>query len=147
MISDTHVTALDDIPKAIANTLAGVDLIVHAGDFTEMAVLDGLRRLGEVRAVCGNMDSYALRQALPGRDVFDVGGKKIGLVHGAGERQGIAERIRNLFEDVDVIIYGHSHEPMVRTIRGSLLFNPGSARRSFGVLTIGEDVKAEIVEV
>lgn len=147
IISDTHVTTFDEIPAPIVTALGGVDLIVHAGDFTKRAVLEGLRRLGEVKAVCGNMDSDELRGMLPHKELFVVNGKKIGLTHGSGGPWGIAGRVREMFSDVDVIIYGHSHEPNNQFIRGSLLLNPGRARDSFGLLTINDDIKAEIIRV
>ena len=147
VISDTHAKTIDDIPAKVVNALTGVDLIVHVGDFTEKAVLDGLLTLGEVKAVCGNMDSSELRQILPQKELFVVCGKKIGLVHGSGGPLGIASRVREMFCDADVIIYGHSHQSYNQYIRGSLLFNPGQARNSFGLLTIEDGIKAEIIRI
>jgi len=147
IISDTHIKTFDEIPAPIVTALAGVDLVVHAGDFTERAVLEGLGRLGEVKAVYGNMDSDELKGMLPHKELFVVNGKKIGLTHGSGGPWGIASRVREMFSDVNVIIYGHSHEPNNQFIRGSLLLNPGRARDSFGLLTINDDIKAEIIRV
>jgi len=67
-------------------------------------------------------------------------------VHGSGGPSGIAERIRELFTDADVIIFGHSHVPCNRYIHGALLFNPGQARNSFGLITIDASIKAEILK-
>jgi putative phosphoesterase len=147
VLSDTHVRSFDEIPTPIIKALAGVDLIVHAGDFTERAVLDGLRTLGEVRAVCGNMDSAELKEILPQKELFVISGKKIGLVHGSGGPWGIGDRVRGLFGEADIIIYGHSHQPDNQYVQGSLLFNPGRASDSFGLLTIDDDIKAEIIRV
>jgi putative phosphoesterase len=147
VISDTHASTLDDIPKPILTALAGVDLIVHAGDFTERAVLEGLKTLGEVKAVRGNMDSAEIKALLPEQDLFTIHGKRVGLVHGSGGPWGIADRIREMFSDTDLIIYGHSHEAANRVIQGSLLFNPGRARESYGLLTIDEEIKGEIVRI
>ena len=91
VISDTHARLLSEVPSAIVNALATVDLIVHAGDFTEKAVLDGLTAIGQVKAVSGNMDSQELKKALPRAELFVIGKKKIGLVHGSGGPSGIAE--------------------------------------------------------
>jgi hypothetical protein len=110
-------------------------------------VLDGLKALGEVKAVCGNMDSVELKRILPEKELFVVGGRKIGLVHGSGAPWGIAGRIRQLFEEADVIIFGHSHEPCHLYLQGSLMFNPGRARDSFGLLTIDDEIKAEIIRL
>lgn len=147
VISDTHARTLGEIRPSILTALAETDLIVHAGDFTQMAVLEGLKALGEVKAVYGNMDSGELRSLLPLKELFVVNGKNIGLIHGWGGPWGIADRVREKFGDVDVIIYGHSHESFNQLVRGSLLFNPGVARSSFGLLTIGEEIKAEIIRI
>ena len=45
VLSDTHFDSLGQIPSPILKALSEVDLIVHAGDFTETAVLEGLRML------------------------------------------------------------------------------------------------------
>jgi putative phosphoesterase len=147
VISDTHVRTLSEIPTPILAALAKADLIVHAGDFTERAVLEGLRTLGKVKAVSGNMDASELKEMLPGKELFVVNGRRIGLTHGSGAPWGIANRIRDMFPEADVIIYGHSHKAGKQFIRGSLLFNPGRARDSFGLLEIGDETKAEIVTV
>ena len=145
IISDTHVSTIEEIPAAIIKALAGVDLIVHAGDFTHKAVFDGLQALGKVIAVRGNMDSSELKRILPEEDVFEVNGKKIGLTHGSGAPWRIAERVKRQFIGVDIIIFGHSHEPCNCYIQGVLLFNPGQARNSFGLLTIDDRTSAQIL--
>ncbi len=145
IISDTHAKTIDEIPVAIRKALADVDIIVHAGDFTQKAVLDGLRATGQVKAVFGNMDSTELKSSLPESDVFEVGGRKIGLTHGSGAPWGIAERVRQRFSGVDIIIFGHSHEPCNRYIQGILLVNPGRAKNSFGLLTIDDGTRVEIL--
>ena len=147
IISDTHVGTIDEIPAAVRKALANVDIIIHAGDFTQKAVLDGLRAIGQVKAVRGNVDSTEVKGNLPERDVFEVGGKKIGLIHGSGAPWGITKRVKNQFSGVDIIIFGHSHEPHNRYIRGVLLVNPGQAKNSFGLLTIEDGIKADILRV
>jgi putative phosphoesterase len=147
VISDTHVKTFDELPAPIITALAGVDLIVHAGDFTERPVLEGLKRLGVMKAVCGNMDSAELKRTLPQKELFIANGKKIGLIHGWGAPWGIADRVREMFSDVAIIIFGHSHQTCNQYIGGSLLFNPGRASDSFGLLTIDDEVRAEIIEV
>ena len=147
VISDTHAMTVDELPLAILQVLAEVDLIVHAGDFTHRAVLDGLRATGEVRAVCGNMDSDELRGALPKQDQFVLEGKTVGLVHGWGPPWGIADRVRRLFAGADIIIFGHSHVPWNEFVEETLLLNPGSGRHSYALLTIDEKVRAELIRV
>jgi hypothetical protein len=145
VLTDTHVGSINELPGPMVKALAEMDLIVHAGDFTETAVLEGLRALKEVKAVCGNMDSRAIKMILPRKELFVVAGKRIGLVHGWGTPFGIAGRVRGEFDDVDVIVFGHSHSSCNERLRGALMFNPGRCRDSYGLLTIAEDIKAEIV--
>ena len=155
VISDTHVRAIDELPDSLLTTLADVDLIIHAGDFTEKAVLDGLTNLGEVKAVLGNMDSAELRMILPKHDLFTVRGKRIGLIHGWGMPWGLAESVKDLFPDADIIIFGHSHNPVNEEKDGILFFNPGSATDkvfsrycSFGIIEIEEgNIRAEIIRL
>jgi len=147
VLSDTHADSFAEIPDRIITTLAEVDMIIHAGDFTSKAVLDGLRQLGEVRAVWGNMDSIELKRLLPETEFLMVGGKGIGITHGSGDPFGIKNRVSKMFNDVDIIIYGHSHQPHNEIIGGTLFLNPGRARNSFGILTIDKDVKGEIVRL
>jgi len=151
IISDTHVKTVNELPATIVTALAGVDLIVHAGDFTERPVLEGLRRLGTVKAVCGNMDSSELKRTLPQKELFVVGRKKVGLIHGWGGPWGIANRVREMFSDVDIIIFGHTHKPQKITQNNILLFNPGQGYSalgtpaSFGILTIqGDEIRTKI---
>jgi len=147
VVSDTHVTSFVEVPDRILVALAEVDLIIHAGDFVTKDVFDGLKRLGEVKAVWGNMDSNELKRILPEKELLLIEEKRIGITHGSGGPYGIEDRVSRMFKDVDVIIYGHSHQPRNEIKEGVLFFNPGRARNSFGILTIGKEVKGEIVNL
>ncbi len=139
VISDTHAGRLGDLPGDLVEAVKAADLVVHAGDFTANAVLDELETLRPVHAVAGNMDSAALKARLPERTTFVAEGKRIGLIHGWGSPAGIADRVRAQFQDVDIIIFGHSHALHVSENRGVVMFNPGPARDSFGLLRVSED--------
>ncbi len=147
VLSDTHIHLAEEIPQGIVRVLSNVDLIVHAGDFVGSQVLERLKQLGEVKAVHGNVDSMKLRGLLPEKELLVAGGKKIGITHGWGGPEGIERRVRGLFNDVDIIIYGHSHRAKIERIGDVLFFNPGPGYQSFGILTIEEDVKGEIVKL
>jgi len=146
-ISDTHAASLAEVPDRILRTLAEVDLIIHTGDFVSRDVLDGLKQLGEVKAVQGNMDSEELKRILPEKEILEIEGKRIGLIHGWGSPYGLDERVGEMFDNVDIIVYGHSHNPQNEVKNGILFFNPGRAKNSFGILTIGKDVRGEIVNL
>ena len=147
VVSDTHATSLDQLPDGILTALAEVDLIIHTGDFVTKDVLDGLKRLGEVKAVRGNMDSEELKRILPERELLIIEGKRIGITHGSGAPYGVDDRVGKMFENVDIIVYGHSHYAQNEVKGGILFFNPGQARNSFGVLTIGEEVRGEVISL
>lgn len=139
--------SIRELPEKVLKALSGVDLIVHAGDMVVKNVLDELKGLKETKAVQGNMDSFEIRELLPETEVLSIGGRKIGLVHGSGSPYGIEQQVRERFDDVDVIIYGHSHIVQNKVIDGVLFFNPGPGKYSFGILTIDDKIRGEIVEV
>jgi putative phosphoesterase len=147
VISDTHATSFDQLPDQISRTLAEVDLIIHTGDFVARDVLDGLKRLGEVKAVAGNMDSEELKRILPEKETLVIEGKRVGIIHGWGSPYGIDDRVGGMFDDVDIIVYGHSHYSQNELKKGILFFNPGQAKNSFGILTIGQEVRGEIINL
>ena len=147
VVSDTHATSFADVPDRILIALAEVDLIIHAGDFVARDVLDGLKRLGEIKAVQGNMDSDELKRILPEKELLLIEGKRIGIIHGWGSPYGIDDRVGKMFEDVDVIVYGHSHYSQNEIKKDILFFNPGQARNSFGILTVGEQIRGEIINL
>jgi len=147
VLADTHVNRLEHLPKKIIDALSTVDLIIHAGDFTDVQVLEELRRLREVKAVHGNMDSTELKTVLPVKEIVEIENKRIGITHGSGSPWGIEERVRKMFESdrIDIIIYGHSHRSQNKVIDDILFFNPGKATDSFGILTIDGEAKAETI--
>jgi putative phosphoesterase len=70
VLADTHVNRLEHLPKKIIDTISTVDLIIHAGDFTDVQVLEELKRLKVVKAVQGNMDSMELKTTLPVKELM-----------------------------------------------------------------------------
>jgi len=147
VLADTHVNTLEHLPKKIIDAISTVDLIIHAGDFTDVQVLEELKRLRVVKAVQGNMDSMELKTMLPVKEIVETESKRIGITHGSGSPWGIEERVRKIFEldRIDVIVYGHSHKSQNKVMNDILLFNPGKATDSFGILTIDGEAKGEII--
>jgi len=129
VISDTHMPArAQRLPEACTALLAGCDVIVHAGDHCDAASLVRLRAIGPpVVAVHGNVDGDDLRRALPETAEIDAGGVRIAVVHDAGRRDGRHARMRRRFPGARVVVFGHSHIPLVERGPGDLLLvNPGS---------------------
>ncbi len=108
--------------------MAGADAILHAGDFTQAAVLEALETLGPpVLAVHGNVDEAALRDRLPEARVESFDGARIAMIHDAGPRSQRLARMRRRFPEADALVFGHSHIPLhERDADGFQLFNPGS---------------------
>jgi putative phosphoesterase len=129
VISDTHGLLR---PQALA-ALAGCDPIIHAGDIGSPAVLARLGALAPVHAVRGNVDHGAWSATLPVTQRIEIDGFRIYVLH------ILAELNPQAADNVDAVIYGHSHQPKIETTNGTLFFNPGSAgpRRFRLPLTVG----------
>jgi putative phosphoesterase len=131
------------LPQQCIEVLRAADLIVHAGDFSEAAVLAELRELGPVAAVYGNVDSAELCRELPESLSLDLEGATLGVIHDGGPAIGRMERIRIRFPDADAVVFGHSHMPLHEERDGFQIFNPGSPterrrspNRSMGEATV-----------
>jgi putative phosphoesterase len=132
--------------------LEGVDLILHAGDILDVSVLEELEEIAPIRAVAGNMDMGDVKETLPGKTVIEAAGFRVGLIHGSGGPQNMTGRVRKEFEEVDAIVFGHTHQAHNREEEGILFFNPGSPTdkvfapyRSIGILELGSGIKGRIV--
>lgn len=114
------------LPAECLRRLEAADLILHAGDFVRVGVLEALRRLAPVEGVVGNMDEAALREHLPERRVVEVEDVRIGIVHVPGPAAGRSERLAAAFPDCGAVVYGHTHVPEVRRLGEVWILNPGS---------------------
>lgn len=154
VISDTHLRkATPELCELQHTVFADVSLILHAGDLTELEVLDAFSDK-EVVAVQGNMDSHAVRNQLPAREVIEIEGFRIGITHGLGNPFGMPRKLAGTFDNVDVIVYGHTHRSDNQVRDGVLFFNPGAFSggfpffrgRSVGILTLGQSVSGRIIK-
>lgn len=121
LISDTHGL----VRASVFDALAGVSLILHAGDVGGDDVLDDLALIAPVEAVFGNTDDPddpRLTQEL----VRDVAGVRIHVSHGHELGQPKPEPLAALYAG-DVLVYGHTHRAMVTWLDGRLVVNPGAA--------------------
>lgn len=152
VISDTHLHRVTKELERIYETyLSDKDLILHAGDIVSTEVLDFLSR-HPFHAVYGNMDPLEVKGRLPGKKVIQVGPYRLGLIHGSGSSEGLEDRVRPAFDDVDVIVYGHSHKTANNLKGGVLLFNPGTVTgftstgtHTLGILNMDDTIRGEIV--
>lgn len=125
VVSDTHSL---ELPRLMLKDFKSVDLIIHAGDFCDTADYEALAQIKEVKAVYGNMDTAAIRKLLPRRQIIKLGAFSVGLFHGEGPPKTILEKVKAEFQDdkVDMVIFGHSHQPFNQKIGNVRYFNPGS---------------------
>jgi putative phosphoesterase len=114
------------LPAECLRRLEQADLILHAGDFVALAVLEELQKLAPVEGVVGNMDETALRQVLPERRVVGIEETRIGLVHVPGPAAGRGERLVSSFPGCQAVVYGHTHLPEVSRVGEVWVLNPGS---------------------
>lgn len=142
LISDTHLPQRQRaIPAAAFDVLAGVDLVLHAGDVGELRVLDQLSRVAPIVAVHGNDDTVEAQRELPYQQVVVAGGQRIFLYHSHSPDPEVerAQRQIDAWEPklarraeaarragASVVVYGHTHVPMAREVDGVLVVNPGA---------------------
>ena len=127
-IADTHVPDFAHaLPAGLTRDLASADLILHAGDVTSAGVLDELARYAPVRVAFGNNDRPEVRR-WGAREIvhLDLDGVPTVLIHDAGPRVGRAARLARRFPDTQLVIFGHSHVPLVERAGRLWLVNPGS---------------------
>lgn len=129
ILADTHVpTRAKRLPGQLWDRLETADVVVHAGDWAEAALLDEVEaRSRRLIAVWGNNDGPDLRTRLPEVAREDIGGVRLTVVHETGPATGRESRCDARFPDTDLLVFGHSHIPWDTTTPGGMrLLNPGS---------------------
>ena len=154
VVSDTHSKVL---PRQMLEDFRHVDLILHAGDFCELADWERFKKITQTEGVCGNMDGPGISRALPPKRILQLGKYRIGLTHGGGPPKHLLDKVRATFvhDKVDAVVFGHSHHAMNEKIEGVLYFNPGSptdeiftSQRSYGILELTDaGLEGRIIEV
>ncbi len=124
LVADTHGL----LDPALPGILAGCDLVLHAGDVGDPAVLEDLARVAPVLAVRGNVDVSPGVDRLPERLAVDLGDLRALVVHEARPGAPDAALRRALARDgARIVVHGHSHRPSAGVVDGVLFVNPGSA--------------------
>ena len=129
LLADTHVPKrARDLPQAVWRAVDEADVVVHAGDWVDVRLLDALEaRSRRLVGVHGNNDHGELRERLPEVARTEVEGVRVGVVHETGPSKGREQRASALYPDLDVLVFGHSHIPWDTTSESGLrLLNPGS---------------------
>jgi putative phosphoesterase len=168
IIGDTHIPALSPLlPARIRELFKGLDIILHVGDICELYVLQEFQETYTLTfAVSGEEDSEAVRHYLDEKRVVKFGERRVGMIHGhqveeqyrkamSGLRRWLGHKPEPVSwpslmlgefeeEEVDAIVFGHTHQPYVKMHGPVLFFNPGSAlpgpdrHPSVGILDIGK---------
>lgn len=150
LISDTHGTLRNEVFVAFD----GVDRILHAGDIGPPHLLVALEAVAPVTAVSGNTDGFDVADRAPAEAELELRGRRVVLVHGHMLGSPTPGGLRRAYPAADVIVYGHTHRPLVDRTGASLVVNPGAAGAarfglppSVGILTLGDPDAAPDVEI
>ena len=115
------------LPDRCLALISEAELLLHAGDFVALSVLEELEALApRIHAVHGNVDEPALRARLPEAIEVGLDGTTIAVVHDAGPTKGRLARMRARFPEADAVVFGHSHLPLHEREGGFQIFTPGS---------------------
>lgn len=155
MISDTHLPVrAKRLPPAVWDAVDDADVVIHAGDWVGIELLDELEERARRLVACwGNNDGPELRARLPEVARVELAGVSIAVVHETGPATGREQRCDLMYPDDDVLVFGHSHIPWdTTTPRGLRLLNPGSPtdrrRQPYGTFltaTIGASGMNDVV--
>jgi hypothetical protein len=150
LISDTH----GRLRPEVFDRLEGVERVLHAGDIGSPDLLVELEAIAPVVAVWGNTDGFDVRARVREVAELELVGRRIVVVHGHQVGTPTPERLRAAHPAADVIVYGHTHRPLVDRTGAVLVVNPGAAGAarfgmppSVAILTLGEQATVELLEM
>lgn len=155
ILSDTHLSRITpEFEARAAVCFANCSVILHAGDLTDPSILQVFAGR-EVHAVYGNMCSFVCREGLPEKKLIHLQNFSIGLIHRSGNTYDFEDQLVDQFNEVDCIVYGHTHRPVCHRHSGILFINPGAFQSTgrhghpgtYAILEIGDTIKASIHEV
>jgi putative phosphoesterase len=134
IISDTHGL----LRPEVFTVFAGVEHILHAGDIGPADLLVELEAIAPVTAVWGNTDGWEVHGRVPEVARVELAGVRVTVVHGMQVGSPTPERVAAAYPDADLVVFGHSHRPVIEQVGGVLAVNPGSAgpRRFQGPVTV-----------
>ncbi|MFW9939851.1 MAG: metallophosphoesterase family protein [Candidatus Thorarchaeota archaeon] len=162
ILGDTHIRDFKDLPREMLKEIEDSDWVIHVGDYVSLDVLNGLRDLkgDNFKGVYGNADPKYIIDNVPSREILEISGKLIGITHPAtgGPIEIIKSKVLDIFKDrkVDIIVYGHTHEPEIIYEGKILLINPGKGyleKEYFGtsttivILTLNQKIECKIKEI
>ncbi len=158
VLSDTHMPEKAKVlPQKLITEFKNCDMVIHVGDMVSMDVVQVLKKVcPNFKAVCGNMDSAEIKNNFPEKEIIQIEKFRIGISHGCGPTGKILNLMKEVFKNdrVDMVIFGHSHDPTNKKDGGIIFFNPGSPTddifapyKSFGIVEINDKIEAKIVKL
>ena len=154
VVSDTHGNNGSFLETAMA--MEKPDLLIHLGDYISDAKKISKIMKVDYITVKGNGD-YGIMD-FNEDELLEINGKKIFLTH--GHRYNVSYNLENIYHKglelgADLILFGHTHVPIIEKTKELIIMNPGSPstprtidrKRTFGLITIGEDIKVELIEI
>ena len=130
VVADTHMSApakgrsLHAVVELFRRVK--VDLVLHAGDAGHASILQGLQDVARTVAVRGNADPVDLIEMLPDRVWIEIGSRILLLMHGHHGKTALKAARAAASPGIDLIVFGHSHRPLIDREGSTILFNPGS---------------------
>lgn len=123
IVSDTHKKN-DNYFKVVA--MHNPDMVIHCGDVegSEYAISNAVDC--PVHIVLGNNDFFS---DLPRELELDIAGRKVWVTHGHNYYVSVgSERIKQeaIARGMDIVVYGHTHRPVVDISDDIIVLNPGS---------------------
>ena len=162
ILGDTHIRNIKELPQDMLNEIKESDWVIHVGDYVSIDVLDGLITLkgDRFKGVYGNADPQSIRNRVKSKEIIEILGKKIGITHpvSGGPSENVESQVLKEFvdENVDIIIYGHTHDAKISKKGNTWLVNPGKGyleTNYFGppttiaILNINKKIQGKLKEI
>src|ERR1700694_2205376 len=131
LVSDTHMPRFGTaLPVALDEGLrkARVERIWHCGDMTDLLIVELFEAIAPFEAVAGNNDGDGIQARFGRKKIHTVAGARIGMIHGDHRSKNAEEAALAAFKDdeVDAIVFGPSHRPVIKERAGIVMITPGS---------------------
>ncbi len=123
LISDTH----GKLRPRVLEVFTGVDVILHAGDIGDLGIVTELETIAPVHAVFGNTDEFEVRARYAEAVIIELEGVSVVVTHGHLLGSPTPRLLRSRFASAQVVIYGHTHMPLIDRTAEPLVINPGAA--------------------
>ena len=162
ILGDTHISRFKDLPKKLVELIHNANWVIHTGDYTSRSVVESFIQAKKENfiGVYGNADPLNVREILPPKTILTISGIQIGIIHPyfGGSETLLMRKIRKEFRgfNVNIVIFGHTHDPMIQYHNQVLFINPGKGyldknstnpSASVVIITIDKEIFAKIKNI